>query len=35
MNGRTDEWKDKNYIPLRINAGGIIKHIKHVKLNEQ
>ena len=24
-NIRTDEWKDENYIPLGINAGGIIK----------
>ena len=24
MNIRTDEWKDENYIPLGINAGGIM-----------
>ena len=26
-NERTDEWKDENYIPLGINAGGIMNDL--------
>ena len=26
-NGRTDEWKNENYIPVGINAGGIMMFI--------